>query len=322
VAHPDLVPVARDIFDRVLGDRDNQRDQPLNGAKVDAAELLDFTVVGGAATLAGVETNVDVALRYIEAWLRGQGAVAIHNLMEDAATAEISRSQLWQWVRHEARIADDGTMTGPGYRDVRDRVLASLRSDANPSARWEDAAGLLDLLVLGDFAEFADRSGKSAARVADGGRGRGMGERTGKRFPHVPHLPIPHPPSRIQHQAHIPSQLVLKRRVERFAEAEWARAAECRRGNRRDGRRPLDTNHAMPDVEWVSRLCRRASPEVPRDWLAVSPTRYANTVGPMLVAVGRAGIVIRWVIRLWSSKGDGPPPIANARTARHLNSPP
>jgi malate synthase len=154
VAHPDLVPVARDVFHRALADRANQKDRPLARAKARAAQLLDFTVAGGAVTLAGIETNVDVALRYIEAWLRGQGAVAIHNLMEDAATAEISRSQLWQWIRHEAPIADDGTMSGPGYREVRDRVLASLRADANPDSRWEDAAGLLDLLVLGDFEEF------------------------------------------------------------------------------------------------------------------------------------------------------------------------
>jgi malate synthase len=105
-------------------------------------------------TLAGIETNVEVALEYIEAWLRGQGAVAIHNLMEDAATAEISRSQLWQWVRNETPIADDGTMSAQGYKDVRERVLDRLRADADAGARWTDAAALLDLLVLGEFEEF------------------------------------------------------------------------------------------------------------------------------------------------------------------------
>ena len=88
---------------------------------VDASQLVDLDVPSGAVTLAGIETNVEVALEYIEAWLRGQGAVAIHNLMEDAATAEISRSQLWQWVRNESPIADDGTMSAQGYRDVRER---------------------------------------------------------------------------------------------------------------------------------------------------------------------------------------------------------
>jgi malate synthase len=74
--------------------------------------------------------------------------------MEDAATAEISRSQLWQWVRHEAPISDDGTMSAQGYRDTRERVLARLKEGSAPNARWEDAAALLDLLVLGEFEEF------------------------------------------------------------------------------------------------------------------------------------------------------------------------
>jgi malate synthase len=154
VAHPDLVPVAREVFDRVLSGRANQKDRMLTDVHVDVSELLDLVVPNGAVTLNGIETNIDVALQYIEAWLRGQGAVAIHNLMEDAATAEISRSQLWQWIRHEAAIADDGTMSAQGYRDVRDRVLEGLRADEVPEARWSDAAALLDLLVLGDFEEF------------------------------------------------------------------------------------------------------------------------------------------------------------------------
>jgi len=154
VAHPDLVPVAAESFDRVLAGRPNQKDRLRDDVRVDAAQLVDLTVPNGAVTLAGVETNVEVALEYIEAWLRGQGAVAIHNLMEDAATAEISRSQLWQWVRNEASIADDGTMSAQGYKDVRERVLARLRAEARPDARWDDAAALLDVLVLGDFEEF------------------------------------------------------------------------------------------------------------------------------------------------------------------------
>jgi malate synthase len=154
VAHPDLVAVAREVFDRVLGDTPNQKDKAPGETRVTAAELTDVAVAGGAVTLNGIETNIDVALQYIEAWLRGQGAVAIHNLMEDAATAEISRSQLWQWIRHEAAIADDGTMSVNGYKDVRERVLNALRSGATRDARWDDAAALLDVLVLGDFQEF------------------------------------------------------------------------------------------------------------------------------------------------------------------------
>jgi malate synthase len=154
VAHPDLVVPAREVFDRALGDKPNQKHRFREDVHIDASQLIDLTVPNGAVTLNGIETNVDVALQYIEAWLRGQGAVAIHNLMEDAATAEISRSQLWQWVRHETSIADDGTMSAQGYKDVRERVLAKLREDQRPDARWDDAAALLDLLVLGDFEEF------------------------------------------------------------------------------------------------------------------------------------------------------------------------
>ncbi|MGE5732002.1 MAG: malate synthase A [Gemmatimonas sp.] len=154
VAHPDLVPVAREVFDLVLGDRPHQKHERRAGLHVVASELTDLAVAGGAVTLIGIETNVDVALQYIEAWLRGQGAVAIHDLMEDAATAEISRSQLWQWIRHEAAIADDGTMSANGYKEVRDRVLKTLRAERRDGARWDDAAALLDVLVLGDFQEF------------------------------------------------------------------------------------------------------------------------------------------------------------------------
>jgi malate synthase len=153
VAHPDLVPVARDVFDRRLGDRPNQKDDIRLEPAIFGPELVTLDVPNGAVTLAGVDLNVDVGLQYIEAWLRGNGAVAIHNLMEDAATAEISRSQLWQWVRHEVPIADDGTMTRQGYKDARERVLEKLRAD-RPEGRWDAAAGLLDLLVLGDFQEF------------------------------------------------------------------------------------------------------------------------------------------------------------------------
>jgi malate synthase len=159
VAHPDLVAPAREVFDRALAGRPNQKDRVQDDVHVDAADLTDFTVEGGAITLAGIETNIDVALQYIEAWLRGQGAVAIHNLMEDAATAEISRSQLWQWVRHESSIVDDGRLSATGYREMRDGVLESLRADGRADARWSEAAALLDLLVLGEFEEFLTTAG-------------------------------------------------------------------------------------------------------------------------------------------------------------------
>ena len=100
VAHPDLVPVAMEVFDAVLGQRANQVERQRPEVRTTPEMLLDFRVPGGQATPEGLGSNVDVALQYLDAWLRGNGAVAIHNLMEDAATAEISRSQVWQWTRH------------------------------------------------------------------------------------------------------------------------------------------------------------------------------------------------------------------------------
>jgi malate synthase len=162
VAHPDLVPVARDVFDRVLGDRPNQKLTRQEDPGIADSSLIDLHVDGGAVTRAGVETNVDVALQYIEAWLRGQGAVAIHNLMEDAATAEISRSQLWQWIRNSAPLAEGGTVTADLYREVRERVLNALQqseSGAGEGRRWADAASLLDSLATGDFQDFLTEPG-------------------------------------------------------------------------------------------------------------------------------------------------------------------
>ena len=99
VAHPDLVPVATEVFDGVLGDRPNQLGRLREGVVPDAAQLVDFRIPGGEITDAGLATNVSVGVRYLDAWLHGVGAAAIDNLMEDAATAEISRGQVWQWVR-------------------------------------------------------------------------------------------------------------------------------------------------------------------------------------------------------------------------------
>jgi len=154
VAHPDLVPVAAAVFDSVLGDRPNQKDRLRDDVRVSAAELLDTRVAGGAVTEGGVATNVGVALQYLASWLGGNGAAAIYNLMEDAATAEISRSQLWQWRMHGVTLDDGRPMTAGLYATVRDAELATIRASA-PDARWTDAAALLDDLVLSDdFAEF------------------------------------------------------------------------------------------------------------------------------------------------------------------------
>jgi malate synthase len=126
VAHPDLVPVAMESFDRVLGDRPNQIDR-VPGGETRAADLLDVESTPGAVTEEGLRNNVSVGIQYLAAWLEGSGAVAINNLMEDAATAEISRSQIWQWLHHGRVSPDDVRRVtdeelaklGPGYDDAR-----------------------------------------------------------------------------------------------------------------------------------------------------------------------------------------------------------
>jgi malate synthase len=168
VAHPDLVPIAAAAFASVLGDQPHQKGRLRDDVTPDAAALQRFVVPGGTVTLAGVRTNVDVALQYVDAWLRGNGAVAIHNLMEDAATAEISRSQLWQWIRHRAPLADGSLMSDQVYRDVRDAVLADLTSGGGAS-RLRDAAGLLDDLVLGEFQDFLTIPGYALLEETPGG---------------------------------------------------------------------------------------------------------------------------------------------------------
>jgi malate synthase len=126
VAHPDLVPLCIEVFDAALGDKPNQLDRQRDDVHVTAADLLDVASSPGQITMAGLHANVEVAIRYLESWLRGNGAVGIHNLMEDAATAEISRSQLWQWV-HNGSTLDDGTViTADLVRRVMDEEMASL----------------------------------------------------------------------------------------------------------------------------------------------------------------------------------------------------
>jgi malate synthase len=143
VAHPDLVPVATEVFDGVLGDRPNQVDRQRDDVRVEARELLDVSVPGGEVTEEGVRNNVSVGLRYLESWLRGVGAVAIYNLMEDAATAEISRSQIWQWRRH-GRIEEERV------RAFEEEELAEAGE-----GRWQEAREVFDRVALADaFVEF------------------------------------------------------------------------------------------------------------------------------------------------------------------------
>jgi malate synthase len=153
VAHPDLVPIATEVFDRVLGHRPNQKERLREDVSVEAAQLLDLRVPGGTVTDAGVRANVRVTLAYLDSWLRGTGAAAIDNLMEDAATAEISRSQLWHWRTRRMSLADGRTFDASLYTAIRDEELARLGGAGE--GRLGDAAELLDRLVLDDdFAEF------------------------------------------------------------------------------------------------------------------------------------------------------------------------
>jgi malate synthase len=153
VAHPDLVPLVKEIFDNVLGDRPHQKDKLREEVQVTAEQILDVRVPGGQITEGGVRLNISVALQYINAWLNGNGAAAINNLMEDAATAEISRSQLWQWIHQGAKLDDGRAVTADLYEQLRAEELAKLGGSA--AARYEESAELLDGLVLSkEFVEF------------------------------------------------------------------------------------------------------------------------------------------------------------------------
>jgi malate synthase len=153
VAHPDLVPVCMEIFDRVLGDRPNQLDKQRPDVSVGPEQLLDVASTPGEVTEAGLRSNVSVGLQYLEAWLRGNGAVAIFNLMEDAATAEISRSQIWQWIHNGVRLSDGTEITAELVARIEDQELAKL--DLVPGNRFDEARKLFERVALADdFADF------------------------------------------------------------------------------------------------------------------------------------------------------------------------
>ena len=153
VAHPDLVPVAMEVFDRALGERANQKERLREDVQISGADLLDVAVPGGRVTEAGVRQNVSVGLQYLDSWLRGTGAAAIFDLMEDAATAEISRSQLWQWRTRGVSLDDGRPADGALYTAIRDEELAKL--GGRGAGRLAEATELLDRLVLGDdFPDF------------------------------------------------------------------------------------------------------------------------------------------------------------------------
>lgn len=154
VAHPDLVPLATEIFDEVLGDRPNQIDRQRPDVSVTAEDLTNFEVVGGEITDGGVRQNVDVAIQYLASWLRGTGAAAIYNLMEDAATAEISRSQIWQWIRSRAMTAEGDEITPALIRKIADEETDRLRSEFGhevyDAGRFEEARALFEEVALAE----------------------------------------------------------------------------------------------------------------------------------------------------------------------------
>jgi malate synthase len=149
VAHPDLVPVATEQFDAVLGSRPNQLDVAPR-LDDDVRALLDTDIPGASVTGAGVAGNVSVSLQYLEAWLTGRGAVAINDLMEDAATAEISRSQLWQWVRHGTPLDDGSVVTADLVAAELDAAVEQLAGAGLDPERLGLAADLVRQVALGD----------------------------------------------------------------------------------------------------------------------------------------------------------------------------
>jgi malate synthase len=153
VAHPDLVPVCREVFDVVLGDRPNQRDKTRDEVWVTAAQLLDVKDTPGETTEAGLRNAVSVGIQYLAAWLRGTGAVAIFNLMEDAATAEISRSQVWQWLHNDVTLADSREKVTRELVDrIADEEIAKLGDDPHEYA--EARALFMEVAVADDFVDF------------------------------------------------------------------------------------------------------------------------------------------------------------------------
>jgi malate synthase len=159
VAHPDLVPVAMECFDAVLGDRPNQLERRREEVRVGAADLLNVAATGGDATEEGLRNDVNVAIQYLSSWLRGTAAVGIFNLMEDAATAEIARSQVWQWLHNQVRLADGRVVTPELVRTVIGEELETIRRSVGDevfaASRAKEARELFERVALNDdFVEF------------------------------------------------------------------------------------------------------------------------------------------------------------------------
>jgi malate synthase len=152
VAHPDLVPICREVFDAVLGDRPNQLDRQRPEVHTTAEQLLNVAATPGEVTEAGLRNNISVGIQYLTAWIKGTGAVAIFNLMEDAATAEISRSQVWQWLNNGTELADGTKVTRELVERLVEEEVAKLPGDAGDYAAGRET--FLAVATADDFIEF------------------------------------------------------------------------------------------------------------------------------------------------------------------------
>jgi malate synthase len=149
VAHPDLVPICMEVFDAALGERPNQLDRRREDVSVNAGQLLDVAATPGAVTESGVRGNVSIGVRYIASWLSGNGAAALDNLMEDAATAEISRSQIWQWIRNGTTMDNGEPVTRERVRRILDEEMMVLGSE------YDRAREVFEKVALSeDFEDF------------------------------------------------------------------------------------------------------------------------------------------------------------------------
>jgi malate synthase len=159
VAHPDLVPVCEEVFDRYLGERPNQLDRRRDDVHVTADQLLAVQETPGSRTERGLRENVSVSLQYLAAWLAGNGAVGINNLMEDAATAEISRSQIWQWLHNGVTLDDTGEqvtheLVARILDEETDAIRTAIGDDAFAAGRYQEARELFERVAVAD--EFVD----------------------------------------------------------------------------------------------------------------------------------------------------------------------
>jgi malate synthase len=158
VAHPDLVPLCKEVFDGVLGSSPNQLGKTREDVSVTAEDLLAVSKTPGVITDAGLRNDISVALQYLANWLGGNGAVGIFNLMEDAATAEISRSQVWQWIHNDVALDDGTVVTHDLVERLIDEELTKIRTltgDAFDAERYGQAVALFTEVALADnFADF------------------------------------------------------------------------------------------------------------------------------------------------------------------------